>query len=45
MLAGSTVPAVSSGIHLKSTKQGDEWTISIDDHEHYVIPDAVIMGG
>ena len=43
--AGSTVTAVSSGVHLKSTKQGDEWSITIDDHEHYVIPDAVIMGG
>ena len=42
---GSTVTAVSSGIHLKSTKQGDEWSITIDDHEHYVIPAAVIMGG
>jgi hypothetical protein len=43
--AGSTVTAVSSGIHLKSTKQGDEWSITIDDREHYTIPDAVIMGG
>ena len=45
MLAGSTVPAVSSGIHLKAAKQGDQWSITIDDREHYIIPDAVIMGG
>ncbi len=43
--AGSTVTAVGSGTRLKVTREGDQWSITIDDREHYIIPDAVIMGG
>jgi len=43
--AGNTVTAPDPGVHMKAEKQGDEWSISIDDREYYVIPEAVIVGG
>jgi hypothetical protein len=30
---------------IKYTKNGDEWTVTINDYERYYIPDAVITGG
>jgi hypothetical protein len=37
-----TAPASKS---VKSSKQGDEWSIDVNDFERYRIPDAVINGG
>jgi len=42
---GSTVTATDPNLRLKAQKEGDEWSIGIDDREYYVIPDAVIFGG
>jgi hypothetical protein len=30
---------------IKYTRQGDEWTVTLNDYERYYIPDAVITGG
>lgn len=30
---------------IKYTKNGDEWTVTINDYDRYYIPDAVITGG
>ncbi len=38
--------AVTSGTaRVKASRSGDLWTIEVDDHEHYRIPEAVISGG
>ena len=34
-----------SGASVKATKNGDLWSVDINDYEHYRIPDAVISGG
>lgn len=31
--------------NIKYTKNGDEWTVTLNDYERYYIPDAVITGG
>lgn len=33
------------GEKIKAVKQGYDWSIDINDYEHYRIPEAVIMGG
>lgn len=33
------------GEKLKAVKQGDDWSVEINDYEHYTIPEAVISGG
>lgn len=38
----ATAPGSQS---IKADKQGDEWTIQVNDFERYRIPDAVINGG
>ena len=35
----------SAGTRIKATKQGDMWSIEINDAEYYQIPEAVIFGG
>lgn len=30
---------------IKFTKNADEWAITVNDYEHYLIPDAIITGG
>lgn len=37
-----TCPACTG---IKYTKNGDEWTVTLNDYEHYYIPEAVITGG
>jgi hypothetical protein len=33
------------GQKLKAVKQGDKWTVEVNDYEHYTFPEAVIWGG
>lgn len=33
------------GEKLKATKQGHDWSVEVNDYEHYTIPEAVISGG
>ena len=35
----------SEGATVKASKSADLWSVDVDDHEHYRIPDAVISGG
>lgn len=35
----------SSGEKLKASKQGDVWSVEVNDYEHYTIIEAVISGG
>lgn len=30
---------------VKTSKNGDDWVIQVNDYEHYQIPDAIINGG
>jgi len=39
------VTSADPKVRLKASKSGDEWSISINDDEFYVIPEAVIVGG
>jgi hypothetical protein len=41
---GNKVTA-KDGSKLKVGKDGDDWLIDVNDHEHYRIPAAVIEGG
>lgn len=41
---GGNVSA-ASGTSVKANKAGDEWSVDVNDYEHYRIPDAVISGG
>lgn len=43
--SGTAVTCADSTAHLKATKSGDDWFISINDFEFYEIPMAVIDGG
>lgn len=43
--AGATVSLADPAAHLTSTKEGDEWSIAIDQLEYYTVPEAVISGG
>jgi hypothetical protein len=42
--AGSQVTAPASQ-SIKASKQGDEWSIEVNDFERYRVPEAVINGG
>jgi hypothetical protein len=42
--AGGTVTA-DGGASVKAAKNVDRWTVDVNDHEHYRIPDAVVSGG
>lgn len=37
--------ATSPGEKIKAVKQGYEWSVEVNDYEHYTIPEAVISGG
>lgn len=43
--AGNSVTSADSGEKVTSQKQGDDWSISVNDFYFYVIPEAVIVGG
>jgi len=43
--AGDKVTSANPSEKVTSQKQGDEWSISVDDFQFYVIPEAVIVGG
>ena len=42
--AGGTVTS-DAGAKVKASKSGDEWSVDVNDNEHYRIPEAVISGG
>ncbi len=42
---GDNVKTENNELGLKASKSGDEWMITINDFEHFRIPDAVIYGG
>jgi hypothetical protein len=42
--AGGTVTS-DAGAMVKASKSGDEWSVDVNDDEHYRIPEAVISGG
>jgi hypothetical protein len=42
--AGGKVTA-DGGASVMSAKRGDQWTVDVNDYEHYSIPEAVITGG
>ncbi|MFC5578864.1 hypothetical protein ACFPOA_12680 [Lysobacter niabensis] len=44
MFAGDKVTS-TQGNKVVDTKRGDEWQIIVNDREHYVIPEAVVVGG
>jgi hypothetical protein len=33
------------GEKVKAVKQGYDWSVEVNDYEHYTIPEAVIVGG
>ena len=35
----------NAGANVKATKNGDLWSVDVNDYEHYRIPDAVVSGG
>ncbi len=37
--------ATNPGEKIKAVKQGYDWSVEVDDYEHYTIPEAVISGG
>jgi hypothetical protein len=37
--------SADSGARVKATRSADGWSVDINDHEYYRIPDAVISGG
>lgn len=41
---GSKVTS-DAGAKVKASKSGDEWSVEVNDYEHYRIPEAVISGG
>jgi len=42
---GDTVSSPDPNAKVKTEKQGDNWSIGVNDFYYYVIPDAVIVGG
>ena len=42
---GRTVTSADAGEKVKSEKQGDNWSIGINEFYYYTIPEAVIVGG
>lgn len=45
VFAGSKATSTNPGEKVTSEKQGDNWSISVNDFYFYVIPEAVIVGG
>jgi hypothetical protein len=43
--AGDTVTSADPKEKVTVVKQGDNWSITIDNFQHYLIPEAVIVGG
>lgn len=41
---GGTV-STNPGEKLKAVKQGYDWSIEVNDYEHYTVPEAVVSGG
>ncbi len=41
---GGTV-TTNPGEKVKAVKQGDDWSVEVNDYEHYTVPEAVISGG
>jgi len=37
--------SADGGGKVKASQSGDEWSVEVNDYEHYRIPDAVISGG
>lgn len=35
----------NQGEKVKAVKQGYDWSVEVNDHEHYTIPEAVVSGG
>ncbi|TXH92193.1 MAG: hypothetical protein E6Q72_09735 [Pseudomonas sp.] len=35
----------NQGEKVKAVKQGHDWSVEVNDHEHYTIPEAVVSGG
>ena len=42
--AGDKITA-DADAKVDATKSGDMWSVTVNDHEHYQIPQAVISGG
>ena len=42
---GSAVTSADPALKVKAEKRGDQWSVTVNDFRHYVIPDAVIVGG
>jgi hypothetical protein len=42
---GTSVTSADPKEKVTATKKGDSWTVSVNDYYHYVIPEAVIVGG
>ena len=42
--AGGQVTA-DAGAKVKTTRSGDLWSVDVNNHEHYRVPEAVISGG
>ncbi|HEY6133656.1 MAG TPA: hypothetical protein VIW70_06740 [Rubrivivax sp.] len=42
---GKVAVGGSAGGKLKAGKSGDTWNVEVNDHEHYLVPEAVINGG
>ena len=43
--AGNSVTSSNPAEKIKAEKQGDNWSISINNFDFYTIPEAVITGG
>jgi hypothetical protein len=42
---GNKVTASDPALKLEAVREGDEWSIGINGHDFYSIPEAVIVGG
>lgn len=42
---GESVTARDKSLKVSSVKQGDEWEVSVNDFEYFIIPEAIINGG
>jgi hypothetical protein len=42
---GGTVTSADASEKVKFDKQGDNWSIGVNDFYFYTIPEAVILGG
>ena len=44
IFADGTVTS-NADANVRATKNGDLWSVDVNDYEHYQIPEAVISGG